>query len=247
MKNVIPIILSNLIFIFLTGSLQASVCSYHYTDTVPVQDSPKRTGYSYLDNPQYFYRIELFAIEKVQKNIVMLGNSLTEFGQWDRILERADVANRGIGSDITEGYINRMNYVFNLEPKICFIEGGVNDLGRKVPQDTIIRNLAILIDTLVGKGIIPVLNAVTYLANNYTAHDPKTFNSRVKRLNRAIRMLAKQKKAKLIDLNPKISDGSFLIKRYAIEDGIHYTEETYSLWGKEILKILDRLNLNIQR
>lgn len=241
MKNVILTIPSYLILIFLSGRLQASVKAQHYTDTVPVQNSPKRTGYSYLDNPQYFSRIELFAVEKAQKSIVMLGNSLTEFGQWDTILERADVANRGIGSDITEGYINRMNYVFNLDPKICFIEGGVNDLGRKVPQDSIIRNLVILIDTLRRKGIVPVLTAVTYLADNYTAHDPKAFNSRVKSLNRAIKVLAKQKKVKLIDLNPKISNGSFLIKKYAIDDGIHYTEETYSLWGKEIIKVLDRL------
>lgn len=224
-----------------SGKRQDSVKARHSTNTVPVQNSSKRAGYSYLDNPQYFYRMEVFAGEKAQKNVVMLGNSLTEGGKWNEILERTDVANRGIGSDITEGYISRMNYVFNLDPKICFIEGGVNDLGRKVPQDTTIRNLAILIDTLRGKGIVPVLTAVTYLADNYTAHEPKAFNSRVKSLNRAIKVLAKQKKVKLIDLNPKISDGSFLIKKYAIADGIHYTEETYSLWGKEIIKALDRL------
>ncbi|MFT4019161.1 MAG: hypothetical protein QM668_19515 [Agriterribacter sp.] len=49
------------------------------------------------------------------------------------------MANRGIGSDVTEGYINRINDIFELEPKICFIEGGVNDLARNIPEDIIIE------------------------------------------------------------------------------------------------------------
>lgn len=208
-----------------------------------VSNPSSETVYSYLDNPQYFKRMEVFARETMQKNIVMLGNSLTQGGQWEGILKRTDVANRGIGSDITEGYINRMNYVFSLMPKICFIEGGVNDLGRKVPQDIIIRNLGVLIDTLQSRGILAVLTTVTFLADNYVAHEPKAFNIRIKALNKDIRKLAKKKRIKLIDLNPKISDGSFMIKKYAIADGIHYTEETYSLWGKEVVKILDRLDL----
>lgn len=209
------------------------------TDTLPAKKS-----YSYSENPHYFKRMELFATQKDQKNIVMLGNSLTEGGRWDEILKRMDVANRGIGSDVTEGYIHRINDVFDLKPKICFIEGGVNDLARNIPQETIIRNLAILIDTLRFKGITPVLNAVTYVADNYKAIEPQAFNTSIKNLNRAIRALAKMKKVKLIDLNGKITDGKYLLKKYTVADGIHYTADTYSLWENEISKILNRFHLN---
>ena len=208
-------------------------------DSVPV-----KRAYSYTQNPHYFKRMELFATQKDQKSIVMLGNSLTEGGRWDEILKRTDVANRGIGSDVTEGYVHRINDVFDLKPKVCFIEGGVNDLARYIPQETIIRNLAVLIDTLRTKGIIPVLNAVTYVADNYKAIDPTTFNSSIKNLNRAIKALAKKKKVRLIDLNGKITDGKYLLKKYAVADGIHYTADTYSLWEKEILKKLKSLHLD---
>lgn len=215
--------------------------AYQFIDKVLGFNPVSETSYSYLYNAQYFKRVESFASENTQKNIVILGNSLTERGQWNEILKRSDVANRGIGSDVTEGYIHRLKYVFTLKPKVCIVEGGVNDLGRKISQDIIISNLSVLIDTLRSEGIIPVLNTVTYLADNYTSHNPEEFNNRIKKLNRDIRALAKKKKVRLIDLNKKISSGSFLIRKYAIEDGIHYTAETYGIWGQEINKVLQNL------
>ncbi|MGN6494143.1 MAG: alpha/beta fold hydrolase [Agriterribacter sp.] len=215
--------------------------AYDFIDSVFGLAPGKKAGFSYSDNPHYFKRMELFAKQKSEKNIVMLGNSLTEGGFWDTILQRNDVANRGIGSDITEGYINRINDIFDLKPAICFIEGGVNDLSRGISQEVVTSNLSKLIDTLRSENIIPVLHTVTYVADNYKWHDPKTFNSSIQKLNIAIRALAKKKKAILIDLNEKITDGRYLLKQYAISDGIHYTAATYSLWAKEILKILQQV------
>lgn len=206
-----------------------SVLNYHFR---PIY------GYSFLSNYKYLERMEFFSLNRGQKDIVFLGNSLTERGDWEKITGRTDVSNRGIGSDITEGFINRIQDVFYLKPRICFIEGGVNDLGRQIAQDTIIRNLGIIIDTLRSEGIIPVLNMVTYLTDYYKWHQPAEFNQRIKELNKAIKALAKKKKVRLINLNPMISDGKFLLEKYAIADGIHYTDATYQLWRDEIFKIL---------
>lgn len=214
--------------------------AYRFIDSVFHFGFRPIIGYSYLSNYKYLTRLEYFSRDREQKDIVFLGNSLTERSDWEKIMDRTDVSNRGIGSDITEGYINRINDIFGLKPKICFIEGGVNDLGRNVEQDTIIRNLGILIDTLRSAGIIPVLNMVTYLADFYKSHEPETFNDRIKKLNGAIKALAKKKKVMQIDLNPVITDGKFLKKEYAIKDGIHYTDATYQVWRNEILKILNK-------
>lgn len=211
-----------------------SVLNYHFR---PVY------GYSFLNNYKYLERMEFFSLNSGQKDIVFLGNSLTERGDWENIMNRNDVSNRGIGSDITEGFINRIYDVFRLKPRICFVEGGVNDLGRQIAQDTIIRNLGIIIDTLRGEGIIPVLNMVTYLTDYYKWHEPKEFNDRIKKLNKAIKALAKKKKVQVINLNPKITDGKFLLEQYAIPDGIHYTDATYQLWKDEIVKILAKNGL----
>jgi lysophospholipase L1-like esterase/dienelactone hydrolase len=212
--------------------------AYHFIDSVLGFTPALQTGYSYQENPHYFKRMELFATQKEQKDVVLLGNSLTERGQWDAILAGKAVANRGIGSDITEGYIHRLNEVFALKPTLCFIEGGVNDLAHGIAQNIIISNLTLLVDGLRSHNIIPVLHTVTLVASNYRSLDPAIFNRSIKKLNLAIAALAKEKKVSLIDLNKKITDGQFLLKKYAIEDGIHYTAATYDLWGKEIKKIL---------
>ncbi len=59
----------------------------------------------------------MFIVCSGQKNIVMLGNSLTNRISWNELLGRDDVANRGIGSDITAGFTHRINFAFNVNPK----------------------------------------------------------------------------------------------------------------------------------
>ena len=170
----------------------------------------------------------------------MLGNSLTNYANWNELLNRPDVANRGIGGDITAGFIGRLNYVISVKPKICFVEGGVNDISRGVHQDTIIRNLTSIIDTLQANGIKPVLTAVTLLTEEYKGQNPVEQNKKIKELNRRILQLVKDKNIKLIDLNPYVSDENFLIPEYAVEDGIHFTDKTYLIWKREVERILEQ-------
>ncbi len=193
--------------------------------------------YSFRDNPAFSELTGFYSVFSGQRNIVMLGNSLTYRISWNELLERDDVANRGIGSDITEGYLNRINYVLNLKPKICFIEGGVNDLAHEIGSDEIISNLNAIIDTLKYHRIIPVLTLVTLVTNFYK--DAATFNHRIKQLNQHIINLAERRKIELIDLNPSLTNGDFLRHEFALSDGIHFNVKAYLIWKKEILNRLE--------
>jgi len=197
--------------------------------------------YSFLDNPAYSELTGFYSVFSGQRNIVMLGNSLTSRISWNELLERDDVANRGIGSDITEGYLNRMKYVLNLKPEICFIEGGVNDLAHAISNEQIIKNLNMIVDTLVIHGIIPVLTTLTYVTDFYK--DAFAFNQQIKDLNDSIVRLACDRNIYIIDLNPYITDENLLKPEFAINDGIHYNAKTYLIWKREILKILEIENL----
>jgi lysophospholipase L1-like esterase len=194
-------------------------------------------SYSYLDNPYYKKRIDFFSVDTSQKDIVMLGNSQTSRADWNELLTRDDIANRGIGSDITEGYLNRMDNVLNLNPKICFIEGGVNDIAKGIPADETINNLSRIIDTLTRHNITPVLTTVTLVGENYRKSE--SFNQKIKELNIGINILATEKGVTVIDLNPLVSDGNKLKQEFADQDGIHFMSKAYLIWRDELMKILN--------
>ena len=197
--------------------------------------------WSYTKNQKYTNLTAGYPLYAEQKNIVMLGNSLTDYIEWTELLNRPDVANRGIGSDVTEGFIAKLTYIIKTKPQICFIEGGVNDLSKNISQEVIIKNLTSIIDTLQTNRIRPVLTTVTLVAEQY--RNSVEFNRKIKELNKEIIKLAQEKNIKLIDLNQYVSTESFLIKDYAVNDGIHFTEKTYTIWKREVEKILKEENI----
>ncbi|MBI3138313.1 MAG: hypothetical protein HYZ15_06995 [Sphingobacteriales bacterium] len=194
--------------------------------------------HSFADNEYYREQTDFFNLYCGQKNIVMLGNSLTYRMSWAELLNRQDIANRGIGSDITAGFLHRLNSIFPLNPGICFIEGGVNDIAFHIPPDTTILNLMMLVDTLQKQHIKTALTTITLVADNYPAAED--FNHQAKLLNERISQLARQKKAFLIDLNQHLTDGNFLKPEYSIGDGLHLTSKAYLIWKQKIMDILEQ-------
>ena len=80
--------------------------------------------------------------------IVMFGDSLTENGDWDDLLDRNDVANEGTGGFTTSHFVWQVpKSVVQRHPKICFIEGGTNDVGVGISYSRTIDNVEKIIDT----------------------------------------------------------------------------------------------------
>jgi len=213
----------------------------HFPQRICSKLSGKQSEQNYTDNIYYAELTAAYPLYTEQKNIVMLGNSLTSFAEWTELLNRPDVANRGVGADVTAGFISRLGNIISIKPKICFIEGGVNDLSIGVSQDVIIKNLTLIIDTLQVNGIKPVLTTVTLVTKLY--NKSSDLNEKIKYLNKKIIQLAQEKNIKLIDLNQYVGNGNFLPSEYAIRDGIHFTAKTYLIWKQEVEKILKEENI----
>ncbi|RMD51411.1 MAG: hypothetical protein D6830_00430 [Ignavibacteria bacterium] len=210
----------------------------------------------YLKNPLYQRRIEMFKISKLKSaKIVMLGNSLTEGGNWSDLLGRRSVANRGITGDILEGYLHRMEYVTKLKPKVCFIEGGINDIYNWVPVKKIYQNYKKVIEILRKNKIKPVIQSTLYTARHWgkewlESHNPGTKpeevnrerNREVDKLNALLREYARKNKIIFIDLNSKMSSRGFLKNSYTW-DGAHLNAKGYRIWAQEVIKVLNKLGL----
>ena len=70
---------------------------------------------------------ELAAGPSAHRDVVVLGDSLTERGEWWELLDRP-VANRGIAGDTVENVRARLDDIIALEPRVLFVLVGVNDL-----------------------------------------------------------------------------------------------------------------------
>jgi len=200
-----------------------------------VQEKP---SYSYMDNSQYIEKMSQYAVYNKKGKIVMLGNSITYRVDWSELLNRNDVINRGIGSDITEGFLNRLQYIYSVNPKICYIMGGVNDIGLKIPLEVTVQNIKNLIDSLKQHKIIPVLQSVLYVAE--THHNYMVTNQKIERLNTELIKVAKDCNITYLDLNSYLSSDNHLIKEYALNDGIHLTGAGYEKWKIVLLDDLKK-------
>lgn len=203
----------------------------------------------YRSNPNYDREIEFYKIYKIeQADIVMFGNSLTHGANWNELLGRSDVVERGISSDVTEGMINRLQYVFLLNPKVCFIMAGLNDIYNWIPVEDIYVNYTHIANLLKTKGIIPVIQSTLYAGSewgkdwNLTPEYNAERNRQVDKLNNLLRNYSAKNEIMFIDLNSRMMKNGFLNSVYTY-DGVHLNAAGYKVWAREVEKALNKLNL----
>ncbi|MES2430705.1 MAG: GDSL-type esterase/lipase family protein [Bacteroidota bacterium] len=197
--------------------------------------------YSFSLNPKYIEQINYCAVYTKQSDIAMLGNSHVYRINWDDLLNRTDVANRGVGSDITAGFISRLPFVYAVKPKICFIEGGINDIFRGFDDSTILNNFSTIITELKTRNISPVLMSVCKVTKRYS--NAKEVNDRVEKLNTGIKALALKDHVRLLDLNAYLEKDGYLSDEFAGLDGLHFSGTAYLIWKEEIQKVLLEVGL----
>ena len=173
------------------------------------------------------------------KDIIFLGNSITEYTQWNELLGRSDVRNRGISSDITFGVLERLDEVTEGKPAKVFILIGINDISRNVPDSLILRNYALIIQRIRKESpstriyfhtLLPVNNEFTQHKRHYNRDEHILF------VNEELKKLTSKENITLIDLHPHFLDaGKKLDKKYTA-DGLHLNAEGYQLWASILKK-----------
>ena len=218
--------------------LKASVLKYLFF--IPVflfaQNKPQ-----YIYNPNYQLEIGKYKQYKnKQADIVMLGNSITHGINWNELLDRTSISEQGIPSDITAGVLNRMEYVYKVKPKICFILIGVNDIFSWIPVDTVFSNYKKIVLQLKEHNIIPVIQSVLYAASKYQSAGNR--NKEIQKLNSLLFKFAKKNNFEYLNLNRKMSRSNYL-KDNLTYDGIHLTGEGFKIWGREVDRELRKFSL----
>jgi len=162
--------------------------------------------------------------------IAMLGDSITDWGEWNELFERNDIINRGISGDSTDGILKRLDGINSSVSKV-FIMIGINDIGKGKSVDYVFNNYKKIVTMLKQKNIQPIIQS-TLFVNPVKIHNRK--NSDIEELNNKLKKYAIENDLVYIDLNMKLSKDKKLQSDYSY-DGLHLNGDGYKAW-KEVLE-----------
>lgn len=163
-------------------------------------------------------------------DIVFIGNSITAEGKdWSERLNCPNIKNRGIGGDVTDGVLARLDEITYFKPKAVFLLIGINDLWNNkpnIPSFEYISSNIIKISKAINKGspntkiyiqtILPVEKAI--------------YKKNIMIINSILKQAEKSNPYKIIDLHSVFVNEQGAIKSNLSTDGIHLSEKGYDIW-----------------
>ena len=190
----------------------------------------------YLKSSVYKNRTGMFEQSTIKSaKIVFLGNSITYGGEWNTLLKRDSISNQGINGDNTLGMLHRLQYVYQLHPKLCFVMAGINDIYADAPVEKVFDNCKKIIDTLRANNIIPIIQSTLHVNPKWKRAEAK--NLEVKKLNTLLSEYCIVNTITFVDVNAKLSTNGVLNDQYTT-DGVHLTPAAYSAWSELIAPII---------
>ena len=91
----------------------------------------------------YEQRATLFEeLPVTSKDIIFLGNSITNGCEWAELFQNKNVKNRGISGDICMGVYDRLDPIVKGKPAKIFLLIGINDVSRGTSADKIISEIS---------------------------------------------------------------------------------------------------------
>jgi lysophospholipase L1-like esterase len=188
----------------------------------------------------YTKRYELFQKEPVAKGrIIMVGNSITEGGNWKVLLKDTTVVNRGISGDVTFGVLNRLKEITDRQPSKLFLLIGVNDLSRNTPDEVIIENIFMIVGKIHSQSPITAIYVQSILPTNESFKNLfKPFlgkTEHITTINGQLKKYAEKLKYTYVDLHSQFLDVDGRMESKYTGDGLHLNATGYDHWI-EILK-----------
>ena len=186
-------------------------------------------------------RLEQFKKQPITKGgIIFLGNSITEMGNWAKLLNDTTVVNRGIGGDITYGVLRRLDDVIIRQPKKLFILLGINDIGKDIPDSVIAYNYFKIIKRVKAgspatrifvQSILPLNPTV----KNFPQHYDKA--EHIPRVNAMLKAQAASMGYTYINLHPLFLDKQNRLDAGYTFEGLHLKPEAYVVWVAYLKKM----------
>lgn len=188
----------------------------------------------------YEQRATLFEeLPVTSKDIVFLGNSITNGCEWAELLQNPHIKNRGISGDICMGVYDRLDPIVKGKPAKIFLLIGINDVSRGTSADTIVSRIGMIVSKIKKESpqtkiylqsVLPV-NECYNLFGGHTSRWQV-----VKQINDLLKPLSDREKLTYVDLYSRFveRDTGKMNPQYT-NDGLHLLGKGYLLW-RDIVK-----------
>jgi len=187
----------------------------------------------------YDRRVSLFELLPVgPEDIVFLGNSITDGGEFSELFGMPNIKNRGISSDVINGVKKRLGQVLCGRPAKIFLLIGINDVAHKLTPAQLTSRYASLVEQIrsMSPGTRLYLQSVMPVNNDFGRYKTLFGKEKVIReFNRGIERVAAEQGCTFIDLTPALADPvTGKLRREFTNDGLHLTGEGYKAWVNAI-------------
>jgi lysophospholipase L1-like esterase len=190
--------------------------------------------------PYYWHKFNQFSkLPQSESDIIMLGDSITDEGEWIELLSNINVKNRGISGDTMERILYRLDTILAGKPKQIFLMFGINDLinDHKTVDQTLETYEKILNEfrdkipdtEIFIQSVLPVNNNIFVYWQD---------NKNIVKLNLGLKEFAKHFNYKYIDIFSCMSDSKNQLDAQYTQDGLHLNGQAYFVWKSVIEKYL---------
>ncbi|MGE5172673.1 MAG: GDSL-type esterase/lipase family protein [Betaproteobacteria bacterium] len=171
------------------------------------------------------------------KHLVFIGDSLTQWFDWQLRFPDYTVTNLGISGEPVEGLLERRDRIRAqiVNPDYIFLMTGINNIANEqydiaLPYREIVRNLTTWYkkSKVVVQSILPV--TLEWISNNV-----------IKDTNRHLEQIAREYGAEYLDVYSLFVDLRGNPRRgYLSDDGVHLSSKGYEVWADEVEWFLKR-------
>jgi lysophospholipase L1-like esterase len=168
-------------------------------------------------------------------HLVFIGDSLTQWFDWDRRFPEHRVANLGISGETVEGLLARRDRIRSQidQPDHIFLMTGINNIANGqydfiAPYREIVRNLTTWYKqaTIVVQSILPA--QITWIDNDVIIDT-----------NRRLEQIAREYSVTYLDIYALFVDTKGNPKKgYVSDDGVHLAGKGYEAWANEVERFL---------
>jgi len=184
-------------------------------------------------------RVSLFELLPVTPgDIVFLGNSITDGGEFAELFGMNNIKNRGISGDVVAGVSKRLRQVTGGKPAKIFLLIGINDISHNLSAEKISTDYKALIKKIRNESPDTKLyiQSIFPIDNDFQLYKKLTGKEEVvKTINKNLEKIASEEDAIFINLTPILADDKTgKLKQEYTNDGLHLTGQGYKAWVRAI-------------